>query len=151
MVHRQSSQKFLFAAIRFLTNPIFSQQKIFPNYIQLVFPNKPWSKWELKMHRSRGKPKKCIVCNILTSTATGSFHECFFFFFSMIEVSVMSKQNLSRRDLYGVNVEVLQAGRRHRPVWVWNAETTGWQLTPLACCAKGAPFLHLPAASWHQD
>lgn len=46
-------------------------------------------------------------------------------FFSKIEVSVMSKQNLSRRDLYGVNVEVLQAGCCHRPVWVGNAETTG--------------------------
>lgn len=80
MVHRPAYWKFCCREI------YFSNWKLLSNYIQLVNTYKHWSNWELIMYHSnrrKEKWKKCIVCNILTSTATGSFNE----HFSVIEVN----------------------------------------------------------------
>lgn len=54
---------------------IFHQQ-IFPNHIKLVYHIQALKQVRTKTASFRKKAKKCILCNILTSTATGSVHEC---------------------------------------------------------------------------
>lgn len=142
MVHRRAFQKF---RCREICNPIFPTESYFPTTYSLFRQTSSEASEKLKCIIQKEKTKKCIVCDILTSTATGSFHERF----SVIEVNEQKSGDLSRRDLHGVNAQVFRAWLCHHPAQQ-DVDTTRKLLTPLACCATGAPFWHHPAASWHR-